>query len=176
MRIYSGKAIDVKEAEKFCTPFVKNKDLGVNKSYTGAPLDPEQIAYPCGFKGKQKSTQPSWPLTILINCMVLEAKKSPSTKNNWIMNMAPFSTPEMDRKINNGSAFRISTISNGLKTKLWFRSSNCGGELKKNFPREPTTSLPPTYTKLDKWESKKEWSWMSPPKWEALFTFSLGAS
>ena len=40
----------MKEAEKFCTPFVKNKDLGVNKSFTGAPLDPEQIAYPCGFK------------------------------------------------------------------------------------------------------------------------------
>ena len=39
----------MKAAEKACTPFVTNKDMNVKTSFAGAPLNPDNIAYPCGF-------------------------------------------------------------------------------------------------------------------------------
>ena len=40
----------MKVAERSCTPFVTNKDMNMNKSFGGATLDPNNIAYPCGFE------------------------------------------------------------------------------------------------------------------------------
>lgn len=46
-----GKPIDATTAQKECTPFPLNKDMGVNASYGGAALDPAAVSSPCGFKG-----------------------------------------------------------------------------------------------------------------------------
>lgn len=45
-----GKAISAEQAQKECAPFVYNKDIPYNYSYTGQPLDPNDIASPCGLK------------------------------------------------------------------------------------------------------------------------------
>ena len=49
----------MKDAEKACTPFVTNKDMNANKSFGGTPLNPDNIAYPCGFERKYRKIQHS---------------------------------------------------------------------------------------------------------------------
>lgn len=44
-----GQAISVSDAQSDCDPIVFNKDLYVNISITGAPLDQNAIANPCGI-------------------------------------------------------------------------------------------------------------------------------
>ena len=38
------------QAKSVCSPFVTNSEMQKNTSYTGVPLSPSSIAYPCGFK------------------------------------------------------------------------------------------------------------------------------
>lgn len=38
-------------AKKKCKPFVTNHDMNKSKSYTGATLESDFVASPCGFKG-----------------------------------------------------------------------------------------------------------------------------
>lgn len=45
-----GKAVSMTQAQSVCHPFVTNKEMQKNVSYTGTPLVPASIAYPCGFK------------------------------------------------------------------------------------------------------------------------------
>lgn len=45
-----GKAISAEQAQKECAPYVYNKDIPYNYSWTGQPLDPNDIASPCGIK------------------------------------------------------------------------------------------------------------------------------
>jgi|LakMenEpi03Aug12_release.lakeMendotaPanAssembly.Ray.scaffolds.fasta_scaffold3431367_1 hypothetical protein len=47
-----GQTLDSKAASTKCYPFILNKDLGKNTSWSGKTLDPEAIASPCGYKGK----------------------------------------------------------------------------------------------------------------------------
>jgi hypothetical protein len=53
---HPGQAISLATAQTDCTPFVLNSDFPVNTSYTGVPLNPSAIAYPCGFKRTTGST------------------------------------------------------------------------------------------------------------------------
>lgn len=46
-----GNLIDLKAAQTSCEPFVTNREMGKNISWSGKPLDPDAIASPCGFKG-----------------------------------------------------------------------------------------------------------------------------
>jgi hypothetical protein len=42
--------IDETTAKANCHPFIYNKDIGKNVSWSGKPLDPDGIANPCGFR------------------------------------------------------------------------------------------------------------------------------
>ena len=46
------------QAKAACAPFVTNQEMQQNFSYTGVPLSPAAIAYPCGFKRKYFLMQP----------------------------------------------------------------------------------------------------------------------
>ena len=41
---------------QFCSPIMENKDIPVNKSYTGSPLNSTKLTSPCGLIGKYRFT------------------------------------------------------------------------------------------------------------------------
>lgn len=46
----NGLAISAEEAEEDCKPIIFNKDLPFKNSWGGYPLNPDEIASPCGLK------------------------------------------------------------------------------------------------------------------------------
>ena len=105
------------QAKATCTPFILNKNMQVNQSFTGVPLNPASIAYPCGFKGTYITIQPISTSTIHTPSLTVQAPRSQSTRPNSTLRTVPSTTTGPALIRTNGLVSTTNTSKSGSKTR-----------------------------------------------------------